>query len=70
MLLRRLLGEIRLEPVTPEVGCSNYRATTNLDVLALVEADPAPEGSEAGSTALQWWRRRELNSRSTAWLSH
>ena len=37
LLLRKLLGEIRLEPVTPEVGRPYYRAKTNLDVLALVE---------------------------------
>jgi len=39
LLLRKLLGQIKLELVTPEVGRPYYRAKTNLDVLALVEAD-------------------------------
>jgi len=43
------VGTALPEPVKPEVGRPYYRATTNLDVLALVEADPAPDGPEAGS---------------------
>ena len=64
LLLRKLLGEIRLEPVTPEVGRPYYRAKTNLDVLALVENEPDSGGPESGSTALRWWRRRESNPNS------
>ena len=66
LLLRKLLGEIRLEPVTPEVGRPYYRAKTNLDVLALVENEPDSGGPESGSTALRWWRRRESNPRPKA----
>ncbi len=66
LLLRKLLGQIKLEPVTPEVGRRYYRATTNLDVLALIEADPVSDRSETGSSALRWWRRRELNPRPRA----
>jgi hypothetical protein len=54
--VRKLLGEIRLEPVTPEIGRPYYRATTSLDILTLVEADPVPAEAETGSTALRWWR--------------
>ena len=28
---------------------------------ALMESEPAPGDSEAGSNSLHWWRRRELN---------
>jgi hypothetical protein len=59
LLLRKLLGEIRLEPVTPEVGRPYYRANTNLDVLALVEHEPDSGGPGSGSSVLRWWRRRE-----------
>jgi hypothetical protein len=53
--------EIRLEPVVPDIGRPYYRATTNLDVLALIEADPVSDHSETGSNPLRWWRRRESN---------
>ena len=58
--LRDLLGPIRLELVTPEIGRPFYRAITTLDALALIEP---PSGAEGGSNSLQRWRRRELNPR-------
>ena len=61
LLLRKLLGPIKLEPVIPDVGRSYYRALSNLDVLAIVENDPDSPDPEPGSTSLQWWRRRESN---------
>ena len=61
LLLRKVLGTIRLEPVTPEVGRPYYRAISNLDALAIVENDPDSPDPEPGSTSLQWWRRRESN---------
>ena len=61
VLLRKLLGKIRLEPVVPEVGKPYYRAVTNLDVLALVEGEPSSDGSEPGANTLHWWRRRDLH---------
>ena len=61
LLLRKLLGPIRMEPVTPEIGRPYYRALSDLDALAIVEIDPDSPDSEPGSTALQWWRRRESN---------
>jgi len=66
LLLRALLGRIRLEPVTPEAGRPYYRAVSNLQVLALLDVGPTPEDPDPGSTSLKWWRRRELNPRPEA----
>ena len=57
LLLRRILGPIRLAPITPQVGRPYYQAETALQVLELIQ-DP-----EGGSTSLSWWRRWELNPR-------
>jgi len=57
--LRNLIGPIRLEPVTPDIGRPFYRAVTSLDALALIETPPG--GAEGGSNSLQRWRRRESN---------
>ena len=46
-MLRDLLGPIRMEPVTPDIGRPFYPALTTLDALALTEAPPA--GAEGGS---------------------
>ena len=61
LLLRQLLGPIRLEPVKPDLGRPYYLAHTALDVLALLDA-PGPEGGpdagpDAGAKSLRWWRR-------------
>ena len=40
LLLRKLLGTIRMEPVTPEIGRPYYRALSDLDALAIVEKRP------------------------------
>ena len=65
LLLRKLLGTIQMEPVTPEVGRRYYRARTSLDVLAVLDEDPGTKSkdSDPGSNSLQWWRRRESNPR-------
>ncbi len=60
LIIRRLLGSIRLEPTTAEAGRPYYVARTLLDTLALIEPPP---GSEGGSNCLSWWRRRESNPR-------
>ena len=57
LLLRRILGPIRLTPLTPEVGRPYYQAETALQTLELIQ-DP-----EGGSTSLSWWRRWESNPR-------
>ena len=66
LLLRALLGRIRLEPMAREGLRSYYRAVTNLQVLALLDMGPTPEDPELGSNSLQWWRRRESNPRPEA----
>ena len=62
LLLRKLLGPIRMEPVTPDIGRPYYWALSDLDVLAIVENDPDSTDSDPGSNSLQWWRRRESTS--------
>ena len=62
LLLRKLLGRIRLEPAKPDIGRPYFRAASALQPLALLEMDPSP-GSEDGSNPLRWWRRRESNPR-------
>jgi hypothetical protein len=66
LLLRRLLGRIRLEPTKPDVGRPYYLARTSLDTLALLDSPDPEGGSEAGSKSLRWWRRRESNPRPKA----
>jgi hypothetical protein len=61
-MLRALLGPIRLELVTPDIGRPFYRAATTLDALALIE-EPPPAGAEGGSISLQRWRRRVQSPR-------
>ena len=43
LLLRKLLGPIRMEPVKPDIGRPYYRARSNLDVLAIVETTRTPQ---------------------------
>ncbi len=62
-MLRNLLGPIRLELQTPDIGRPFYCAVTSLDALALIETPPDQSGAEGGSNTLQRWRRRELNPR-------
>ena len=57
-VLRRLLGEVVLEPVKPENGRAYYVARTAIDTFVLVEP-PGPRGGlDGGSGSLRWWRRR------------
>lgn len=58
LILRRIFGPVVLVPVQPEVGRPYYRARTSLDVLALLEPDPA-ETPEPGSSVLRKWSQRE-----------
>jgi hypothetical protein len=53
-VLRSLLGPIRLDLVTPDIGRPFYRAVTTLDALALKE-EPPPAGAEGSSNSLQRW---------------
>ena len=62
-VLRRLLGEVVLEPVKPESGRSYYVARTVIDTLVLREPSGPAHGPDEGSGSLRWWRRRESNPR-------
>ena len=56
LLLRDILGRIRLEPQRGDVGRPYYLAQTSIDCIALLETPPgAPDG---GSNSLRPWRRR------------
>jgi hypothetical protein len=57
LVLRGVLGRIRLLPVQPQIGKPYYQAETALRVLDLVKAP------EDGSNWLQWWRRWASNPR-------
>ncbi len=63
LLIRRLLGPIRLLPASTQSGRTYLRAETTLSVLPLIENEPASDPSEAGSTSFLWWRRGESNPR-------
>jgi len=63
LLLRSLLGQIRLEPTRGHIGRPYYVARTSLDTLALLAPPPGQDGPEGGSNSLRWWRRRESNPR-------
>ncbi len=61
LLLREILGPIRLELVT-EADKPFYRAKTALDAISLVETPLPGTSEEGGSSALRQWRRRDSNS--------
>ncbi len=63
LILRRLLGQIRLKPRRPDIGKPYYMAQTSIDAVALVEPPCEPKGPEGGSNSLQWWSRGESNPR-------
>lgn len=50
LLLRDLLGPIRLVPVPVDLGRPYYRAVTSIDALAIIETPPEGGASESGST--------------------
>jgi len=63
LLLRKVLGRIRLEPVQPDIGRPYLRAVSKLQVLSLLEIGPVPGSPDTGSSHLRWWRRWESNPR-------
>ena len=62
LLLRDVLGTIRLEPQRGDVGRPYYLAQTAIDCIALLETPPG-EAPDGGSNSLRKWRRRESNPR-------
>jgi site-specific DNA recombinase len=60
LVMRRILGPVRLVPTKPDVGRPYYQAETAIQVLELLE-DP-----DGGSNWSQQWRRGESNPRPKA----
>ena len=63
LLLRDVLGTIRLEPQRGDVGRPYYLARTSIDCIALLKTPPGAEAPDGGSSSLREWRRRESNPR-------
>ena len=64
LLLRNLLGPLRLEPMRgSDIDRPFYKATTSLNTLALIDPLIDEATPESGSNSLRWWRRRESNTR-------
>jgi site-specific DNA recombinase len=65
IILRRLLGKIRLEPTESDRGKPYYRAVSSLNVVPLLE-EGCGNKDEEGSNTLRWRERRDSNSRPPA----
>ena len=63
LLLRDVLGTIRLEPKMGDVGRPYYLAQTAINCIALLETPPGAEAPDGVSSSLRQWRRRESNPR-------
>jgi hypothetical protein len=64
LLLRKLLGPLRLEPTCAgDNDRPYYKATTSLNTLALVAPVIEGEVGEGSSNSLQWWTRWDSNPR-------
>lgn len=59
LLLRDVLGTIRLKPKKGDVGRPYYLAQTSIDCIALLETPPGHEGPDGVSNSLRQRRRRE-----------
>jgi hypothetical protein len=59
LLLRDVLGTIRLEPRRGDVGRPYYLAQTDIHCIALLETPPGAGAPDGGSNSLRQWRRRE-----------
>jgi site-specific DNA recombinase len=62
VLLRNLLGPLRLIPTKGDIGRSYYTAYTSLNTLALLQ-EPQDDGTqpEGGSNSSHWWARQVSN---------
>ena len=64
LLLRKLLGPLRLEPTCGEdTDRPLYKATTSINTLAILDPLMESDAREGSSNSLQWWRRGESNPR-------
>ena len=55
--MRKLVGQIRLDPTQGDIGKPYYTARTAIDTLAIMEPPPDAYGAEGGSDSLHWWTR-------------
>ena len=63
LVLRNVLGAVRLVPTQVDIGRPYYRALTSLQTLVLLEEKTGLQRSEPGSTSVRWWRRWDSNPR-------
>ena len=63
MVLRRLLGQIRMEPTKGDIGRPYYVAQTSIDALAVLEPSNAKNRRDGGSNSSRWWSRSGSNRR-------
>ena len=66
LILRDILGTIRMEPTSPDVGKPYYRAITRIDTIAVLETPSGEQSLDSGSKSLRKWRRWESNPRPRA----
>jgi len=59
LLLRDVLGTIRLEPKKGDVGRPYYLAQTSIECIALLETPPGAEAPDGDSSSPRQCRRRE-----------
>ncbi|MEX1258766.1 MAG: hypothetical protein WEG36_14215 [Gemmatimonadota bacterium] len=58
LLLRELLGQVRLEPTLGDIGRPYYGVRTTIDCLVLLKTPPG-RGPDGGSSMLQQWTRTQ-----------
>lgn len=67
LLLRKVLGPVRLDPNRAGEGKPYYVARTELNALALLEPPPGEEPRQAGSNSLRWWSWRSWVRTRSIW---
>ncbi len=61
MVLRRLLGQIRMVPTKGDIGRPYYVARTSIDALAILDASKEKNRRGGGSNSFHWWSRCRSN---------
>ena len=57
LVLRNLLGPVKLETKFPGIGKPYYLAYTSINALEIGEPLPNCKITDNGSTSFQWWAR-------------
>ena len=55
LVLRNLLGPVKLDTKYPEIGKPYYLAYTSINALAITEPSPNCKCTDNGWTSFQWW---------------